>query len=226
MALKLITPPKEEPVSLDEAKADLRVDSDFLDHDALIQGYITAGRMQAETICRRVFVTQSWCLTVDRFPSPMSGRLTEYWLGQSWGLSGMGGVSQFSLTDRTGFGFQLPISPLASVDSIQYLDAFGTLQTMPPGDHKVDCDSEPPRVMPAYGKTWPSTRQEINAVKLNFTAGFGNKDTVPNGIKAAIIMYCKAHYESGFTDAKAREYERRMAAFDALLTPYRVLTLL
>ena len=75
MALVLVTPPAEEPISLDEAKSDMRVDADFTEHDALIEGYIAAGRQHAETICRRAFVTQSWRITADRFPSPMSGPL-------------------------------------------------------------------------------------------------------------------------------------------------------
>lgn len=226
MPLVLVTPPSEEPITLAEAKLDMRVDSDFTDHDSVIQGYIAAGRQYAETVCRRAFVSQSWRLTADRFPSPMSGRLTEYWLGQNWGLAGMGGVSQFPLTDRTGYGFQIPLSPLASVDSIQYVDMAGNLQTLAASDYKVDADSEPPRVLPGYGKAWPSTRQEINAVKLTFTVGYGDKTKVPDGIKAAIKMYCKAHYEATFDDGAQNEYERRMRAVDALLTPYRVQTFL
>lgn len=226
MALVLVTPPPEEPVTLDEAKTDMRVDLDFTDLDALITAYIAAARQHAETICRRAFVTQSWRLTADRFPSPMSGRLTEYWLGQNWGLAGMGGVSHFPMTDRTGYGFQIPLSPLASVDSIQYIDPAGTLQTMSTSDYKVDTDSEPPRVLPGYGKAWPSTRQEINAVKLTFTVGYGNRSKVPDGIKAAIKMYCKAHYEAAFDDGSSGEYERRMRAVDALLIPFRVQTFL
>lgn len=226
MALKLITAPAEEPVLLADAKTEMRVDTDFTDHDMMIQGYIAAGRLHAETVCRRAFVTQSWCLTVDRFPSPMAGRLTEYWLGQSWGLAGMGGVSSFPLTDKTGYGFQLPFSPLQSVDAVQYIDPSGVQQTMARTDYAVDCDSEPARVLPAFGKCWPTTLQTINAVRLNFTVGYGASAAVPAGIKAAILMYCKAHYEASFNDAKTREYERRMAAVDALLIPYRVLMLL
>lgn len=224
MALVLVTPPAEEPISLDEAKSDMRVDSDFTEHDALIEGYIAAGRQHAETICRRAFVTQSWRITADRFPSPMSGRLTEYWLGQSWGLAGMGGVSQFPMVDKTGYGFLIPMSPLASVDAIEYIDAAGVTQTLDPAAYKVDADSEPARVLPAYGRAWPSTRQEINAVRMTFTLGYGAAAVVPKGIKAAIIMYCKAHYEASFDDGAGREYERRMAAVEALLTPYRVMS--
>ena len=136
----------------------------------------------------------------------------------------MGGVSQFPMADKTGFGFLIPMSPLVSVDAIEYIDEAGVNQMLSAGAYKVDADSEPARVLPAYGRAWPSTRQEINAVRMSFTLGYGAAAAVPKGIKAAIIMYCKAHYEASFDDGAGREYERRMAAVEALLTPYRVMS--
>lgn len=67
MGLVLITPPTEEPVSLEEAKLHLRVD--ISDDDALIGGLIQAARERAEDILRRALITQTWELTLDRFPS-------------------------------------------------------------------------------------------------------------------------------------------------------------
>lgn len=224
MPIQQISAPAAEPVSLADAKSDMRVDADFTDHDSLIQGYITAGRVHAETICRRAFVSQQWKMAGDRFPSPMAGRLTEYWLGQQWGLAGMGGVSTFLPTGKTGYEIIVPLSPLISVDSIKYIDPAGVQQTMSSGDYKVDTLSEPARIIPAFGKTWPTTRQEINAVEVTFTAGFGAASAVPAGIRAAIIMYVKAHYEATFDNVKNDEYQRRMKAVDLLLIPHRVYT--
>ncbi|MDE2441879.1 MAG: head-tail connector protein [Betaproteobacteria bacterium] len=222
MPIKQISAPAAEPVSLADAKNDMRVDADFTDHDSMIQSYLIAGRQHAETICRRAFVSQQWKMTGDRFPSPMAGRLTEYWLGQQWGLAGMGGISTFLPTGKTGYEIVIPISTLLSVESIKYTDPGGVLQTMNAADYKVDTMSEPARIVPAFGKNWPTTRQEISAVEVNFTVGYGAAAAVPEGIKAAIIMYAKAHYEAAFDDAKNNEYDRRMRAIDALLIPYRV----
>jgi len=66
MALKLITPAAAEPVSLAEAKLQLRVD--VSDDDVLITGLITAAREAVETITRRALVTQTWELVLDEFP--------------------------------------------------------------------------------------------------------------------------------------------------------------
>lgn len=67
MGLVLITPPAKEPVSLEEAKLHLRVD--ISDDDALISGLVQAARERAEDILRRALITQTWELTLDRFPS-------------------------------------------------------------------------------------------------------------------------------------------------------------
>jgi uncharacterized phiE125 gp8 family phage protein len=66
MPLQLITPPSLEPVTLDEAKAHLKVDTS--DDDALIATLITAARARAEWHMGRALVTQSWILWRDCWP--------------------------------------------------------------------------------------------------------------------------------------------------------------
>lgn len=66
MALKLITPPNEEPVDLTAAKLHLRVEHD--DEDTLIQAQITAARRWAEAFLNRQLVTATWELVLDAFP--------------------------------------------------------------------------------------------------------------------------------------------------------------
>jgi uncharacterized phiE125 gp8 family phage protein len=66
MSLQLITPPAVEPVTLDEAKAHLKVDT--TDDDALIARSIAAARARAEWHTGRAFVTQSWILWLDEWP--------------------------------------------------------------------------------------------------------------------------------------------------------------
>jgi uncharacterized phiE125 gp8 family phage protein len=66
MPLQLITPPSLEPVTLDEAKAHLKVDTP--DDDVLIATLITAARARAEWHMGRALVTQSWILWLDCWP--------------------------------------------------------------------------------------------------------------------------------------------------------------
>lgn len=66
MGLVLLTGPLEEPVSVAEAKAHLRVDT--AEDDTLIGFLITAAREHVEAHCRRALITQTWDLFLDRWP--------------------------------------------------------------------------------------------------------------------------------------------------------------
>lgn len=67
MNLTVITPPEEEPVSVETAKAHLRVDTTA--DDALIETYLKAARELCEGLARRSFVTQTFRLVLDDFPA-------------------------------------------------------------------------------------------------------------------------------------------------------------
>src|SRR3972149_4750261 len=67
MGLVLITPPAQEPVALDEARAPLRVDG--AEEDTLIEAFIGAAREWTEGFTRRALVEQTWELVLDAFPA-------------------------------------------------------------------------------------------------------------------------------------------------------------
>ena len=66
--LSLITAPSEEPLTLQEAKNHLRVETDFTNDDDLILGLIQAAREWAEGETDRAFITQTWDVTFSSFP--------------------------------------------------------------------------------------------------------------------------------------------------------------
>ncbi|MBB5518087.1 head-tail connector protein [Amphiplicatus metriothermophilus] len=66
MSLELIIPPAEEPVSLDEAKAHLRVTHG--EEDGLIAVYLMAARRAIETRAGLAVLAQTWRLALDRPP--------------------------------------------------------------------------------------------------------------------------------------------------------------
>lgn len=63
MTSTLIAGPGEEPVTLAEAKAWCRIDTD--DDDALVTALIAAARLEVESFTGRALITQSWRLTLD-----------------------------------------------------------------------------------------------------------------------------------------------------------------
>ncbi|MES2905719.1 MAG: head-tail connector protein [Pseudomonadota bacterium] len=66
MPATLITPPSEEPITLAELKAHLRLEND--DEDDLLSRMISAARLHVESITRRVLVEQGWRAYLDRWP--------------------------------------------------------------------------------------------------------------------------------------------------------------
>ncbi|MGO4811138.1 head-tail connector protein [Cupriavidus sp. 2MCAB6] len=65
MGLRRTTQPAGEPVSLEEAKLHLRVDT--TDEDDLITGLIGTARMDAEKRMRRTLMQSGWTFTLDGF---------------------------------------------------------------------------------------------------------------------------------------------------------------
>ena len=64
MNYKLVTAPTTEPITLDEAKLHLRVDSDV--EDTLISALIVAARQQVENTLWISLITQTWKLSIDK----------------------------------------------------------------------------------------------------------------------------------------------------------------
>ena len=204
MPLQLVTPPAEEPVSLQEAKLHLRVDFD--EDDALILALISAARQAAETITGRQLITARWKLVLDRFA----------------GLEGMAGPaeSNFSIPSHAVLLFKCPVQ---SISSIQYLDMNGVMQFMPPTDYVLDSVCEPARVTPVFGQIWPVSLPQIGAVNITFDAGYGAPEDVPEGIKSWIkirVGSLYAHREEMSVLNRGRIDP--LPFIDGLLDPYKV----
>lgn len=68
MGLTLTTPPADEPVTLDEAKAHLRIELSDSSEDTLVESLIVAARRWAEGELSASLITQTWKLTLPAFP--------------------------------------------------------------------------------------------------------------------------------------------------------------
>jgi uncharacterized phiE125 gp8 family phage protein len=190
---KLRVPPAAEPVSLEEAKAHLRVDGS--DDDAMIGLWIAAAREAAENTCRRAFVTQEWDLYLDAFPQPSFYGVLPGYVPMDQTQSALDQVRNYSVRIRDGkIGIPFPV--LQSVDYVRYRDESGALVTLDPALYSVDSASEPGAIAPAPGAYWPNTQNVLNAVQIGFTAGFGAPENVPSSIKAWMLMRLAALYEN------------------------------
>jgi uncharacterized phiE125 gp8 family phage protein len=93
---------------------------------------------------------------------------------------------------------ELPKAPLQSVTSVKYKDYAGTESTMTvTTDYIVDIDSEPGRVVLAYGKTWPSfTAYPSNAVCARYICGYdGTTNIIPKCFIQAMLFHVGLLYK-------------------------------
>ena len=113
--------------------------------------------------------------------------------------------------------------PIVSVSSFTYTDTNGATQTLSSGpDYVLDTtgDHGPARIVPAYGKTWPETRDQINAVTIRFVAGYANAAAVPAAIKSWILLQVGAMYENRQAETDRMPFKLGFA--DRLLDRYKV----
>lgn len=73
---------------------------------------------------------------------------------------------------------------LQSVTSVNYIDSAGVNQVLAPNQYLVDTVHH--RVHPAYGVSWPATRDQPNAVWIVYQAGYGLISDVPEDVKDAL----------------------------------------
>lgn len=223
MPLIQISAPLLEPVTLAEAKAHLRADPDDISQDTIIAIYIGMAREAAEQSCRRSFITQSWMMTMDKFPIPGMETSSANWYGPAWGV-GPGPLTVIKPDGKTQYEIVIPLPPVQTVDSIKYYDPDGTQQTLAATAYLLDTVSEPGRITPTPGTTWPSTQNRANAVEVKFTAGYGlTSASVPNGIKAWMLLRIGDMFENREAVVMGVRGAVETHPFvDRLLDPYRV----
>ena len=84
--------------------------------------------------------------------------------------------------------------PLISVTHIKYVDENGDLQTLAAADYVVDKSGVVPRIYLAYEKSWPVTRDEPNAIRIEFIAGYGAQAAVPGMFKSWMLLRIGERY--------------------------------
>lgn len=176
--LQLVSAPESEPVSLVEAKLHLRVD--FSDEDDLILGLISAAREVVEGKLRRAVFQQTYKLSLDQFPYP-TGTLTRSPKQRENYL--------FPSIYFADYALELPRTKVTSLESITFQDMTGETVPLPEDRYAIDLNSEPARIVPANGGTWPYINSySPGSIKITFKAGEWDADTVPASVKQAMLL--------------------------------------
>jgi len=107
---------------------------------------------------------------------------------------------------------------LQSVTSVKYIDSDGVLKTLDSSSYKVDLVNS--RVYLAYGESWPTVRNEVNAIQVEHISGYGLAETVPEQIKEA-IKFTVGHWENYQSTIEGAERITTIPyAVTQLLAPY------
>lgn len=88
----------------------------------------------------------------------------------------------------------LPLAPVQSITSITYKDENGNPQTFAGANYFLSGDKNwQPQVHLAYNATWPSARDEPDAVTIRAVYGYA---VVPKPIKQAVVLLTAHQYEN------------------------------
>lgn len=175
-ALKVLVPPEVEPVSLEEMKAWFRLDN--ADSDLVLTLLAQAMREDAEHFTGRAFIQRQMLLTIPAF----------------------------EVDSEYGYRVTLPYPPLRTVDSFEYLDGDGQVQTLDPAKYSIQSadDESCAYMIPASGQSWPALQKRPDAVQITFTAGYPSGSPADDaGLREFVPAKVKLWIE-----AKARTMEQ------------------
>lgn len=216
----LVTPPALMPIGLSPVKTFLRVDG--TDEDALITNMIKAATKRLEAETDRKFVTQTWDIYYDCFPSAKPGNQSNQW----WDGTRDGAINQ--LYPSEGGKIKMPFGPCSELTYFKTYDNDSTPYTMPSTDYYVDTVTAHPSVGLKLGAVWPTTvLRPSNGIVLRGVFGFGvgytdanNVGATPEDIQEAIKQMVGIMYEH-----RGDEMPKIPTTVSMLIEPYRSMKL-
>jgi uncharacterized phiE125 gp8 family phage protein len=161
----LKTAPEDVPLTLAEAKAQLKLETEFVDDDALITTIIAGITQQAQDFVQRQFMQATWLLYLDSWDDLESNR------------------PDFSKR-LSGPWLKLPRNPVVSITSIKYIDTNGDQQNLDSSLYQEDTFSEPARIR--FTGNLPTIADAVNAIVIEYVAGYGAADADVNAQQAAV----------------------------------------
>lgn len=193
--LSLVTAPAVEPVSVDEAVAHLRLDSDATDERAYLSTLISAARETVEARTRRALISQTWDLVLDSWPVRVPLELPRAPLASVTSVT-------YVATDGTSTTWS---------SSNYTVRAYAGPRAMPG------------TITPAYGVVYPSLRSQPNAVTIRYVAGYGAAATaVPAALRHAALLLVAELYARREGSVVGTIISEVPEGISRLLTPYVV----
>lgn len=176
---KLVTGPALEPVSLTELKTHLRIPTATEDEDLYLGQTILDAVRWIEDDLNIAMINQTWKLTLDKWP----GYHEPWWDG----VREMP-ISELYSGDRAK-DIVLPRFPLVSVSSVTVYDEESNSTAVTIANvFDIDINSTRGRMKLKRGATWPIATRSLNAIEINYVAGYGTAaEDVPPSLRRGVL---------------------------------------
>lgn len=203
--VRQLTAPNHEPVTLAEAKLWCRIEDDDTAQDAVLLLLIQAARERAEAITGRAFARRTFELRLDAFPV------------------------EVGIAARDVAPIVIPRPPLVSLDYLTYATTDGDVSWVGSPqmwDLDVGGDSNPARIVPAGGASWPTSDARPGAIRVGFTAGYATASKMPQRVR----LWMQARISSWFEQRETIVVGKSVSdvprdLIDGLLDELRAVTL-
>ena len=91
---------------------------------------------------------------------------------------------------------KLILGPVIQVNAVKYYDADGNLQTDTLGNYQVTGTSFASYVEPAEGFDWPVTQDRSDAIRIEYTIGYGEATSdIPDTLRHALMLLVGHWYD-------------------------------
>ena len=208
----IVNQPTHEPVTLEEMREHLRIDDE--DEHVYLIDCISEAREAIEEWTGLALLFQRWKLTIDRWPIGAE----RWWDGVQQGSAIMlyGPNSSQSL--------KLPKFPVIGVHSVTTYDENSNATTINVSNvFDIDTSQKPARMKVKFGETWPTALRALNAIEVQYNAGYGTTaNTVPRPIRRAIKLLA-AYYFSNRGDGCSVGNAMQISGADQIMQKYQSL---
>lgn len=206
--MALVAGPTTEPVSLDDVKAALKIETTT--EDDLLTGYVTAAREAVSDMTGRALTLETWSLTLDGWPC---SRRDDWW----------DGVREGAISSLSDERLLIGKAPFAAVSSVKLLDEDGVETTWASTNYYTTRHSGFGVLHPKRGIVWPTVLRDHGGIVIAFQAGYGaNAVDVPGPLRHAIKLLAGHWFENRTPLSECAQGSPMQLGVDAILAPYIV----
>jgi uncharacterized phiE125 gp8 family phage protein len=208
---RVVSESATEPIDIDEAAENLKAPDDGAGsyfEESIISRLITTARQLCEQELEMSLIAKTLELTLDSFcPTGIIATARSYRTPPS-----------------NGPCIELPNGPVRSILLVNYTDSDGNEATLADDQYRLSTSSSMAVLRPAYGVSWPSTRCEADAVRVQYAAGYSAADSPPQAVPEPIrqaMHLCISHFYINREAVDLNTLMELPLGVRALLAPYR-----